>query len=82
MDKPRGLPPSRVGFPASLETAFYDCIRIFVLRRLHRHIAFRKPCGSFSVLELHQLHDSRNRQVKKESVSWFNTRVLLPRRAI
>jgi signal transduction histidine kinase len=45
----RGLPPSRVGFPASLETAIDDCIRLYVLRRLHRYMAFRKPCGSFSV---------------------------------
>ena len=49
-----------------------------VLHRLHRHIAFPEPQGSFSVLEFHRLRGSCSRHVKKESVQWFSTVTFLP----
>ena len=37
MAEARGFPPSRVGFPASLETGFYGLYPYLLLHRLHRH---------------------------------------------
>src|SRR6266487_113399 len=66
MGKPRDSSPHDEGFLLHWRLPRQREFFVLVLHRLHRHIAFRKPCGSFSVLELHRLHGSRNRQVKKE----------------
>ncbi len=48
----RGFPPSRVGFPASLEVASEAPRCLFGLTPPPQAFAFRKPCGSFSVSEI------------------------------